>query len=237
MIERIITRQYKGAKEPTSEDRRLLDYVGKFRRQLSHMGRLIDDLFDVARLQNGKLTIAMEKADLTKVVERSIEEARMFSNKHTIQFSGPGEELCVKGDEDRLVQVVSNLLNNAVKYSPKSKQIDVRLRKEPAAKGSDRPLGDAVLEVEDHGPGIPPEEVSSLFTRFYQAESGRSTGAEGLGLGLFISKAIVEQHSGTISVESKVGKGTTFAIRLLLVSKEGEKKQRRQRKRPAGAQN
>jgi signal transduction histidine kinase len=231
MIERIITRQLSDKKTPTADEKRLLDYVGKFRRQLSHMNRLIDDLFDVARLQNGKLTFDMKALDLSPVVERSIEEACMITDKQTIDFKGPNEQLCVMGDEDRIEQVVTNLLSNAIKYAPKSKLIEVRLRGEPGRHDSELPLGSAVLEVQDRGPGIPPEEIESIFSRFYRAPMGGTSTGEGLGLGLFITKAIVEQHGGTISVVSAVGKGTTFTVRLPLVNPEGaERRQTRKRR-------
>ena len=128
----------------------------------------------------------------------------------------------LSGDRGRLVQVVLNLLQNAITYASETERIDVRLSRVPAAEeqpaGGDGPAGAgwAQIEVQDYGSGIPPEDLPSLFTRFFQVARPDRPARGGLGLGLFISKQIVEQHGGTITVDSVVGQGSTFTVRLPL---------------------
>src|SRR5262249_45779221 len=130
-----------------------------------------------------------------------------------IQFKAPKTDrpLIVRGDKERLVQVINSLLNNAFKYAPQSDRIDVRLGRPRGVKGM------AQIEVQDYGPGIAEKDLDMIFRRFYQisADNYRKK-LNGLGLGLFISKGIIEQHGGEITARSEVGKGSTFIIRLPL---------------------
>jgi two-component system OmpR family sensor kinase len=119
--------------------------------------------------------------------------------------SGP---LIVPGDEQRLVQVIHNLLLNAVKHAPRSQVIEVALR-------SSADASQALIEVRDFGPGIDEQELPNVFRRFYQSQESQG-GKGGLGLGLYIAKGIVEQHGGKISVRSVPGDGATFSVRLPL---------------------
>jgi two-component system OmpR family sensor kinase len=120
--------------------------------------------------------------------------------------SGP---LIVPGDEERLVQVIHNLLLNAVKHAPGSQVIEVGLSSIAGA-------SEALIQVRDHGPGIDEREIPNVFRRFYQSQESQG-GRGGLGLGLYIAKGIVEQHGGTISVRSIPGDGATFSVRLPLL--------------------
>jgi two-component system CheB/CheR fusion protein len=115
--------------------------------------------------------------------------------------------LLVAGDAARLSQVVLNLLTNALKYAADGERIDVRLRRE---------AGEALLEVQDYGPGIPAEALPHLFDRFYQA--ARRSGEDGLGVGLFITRELVRAHGGAIEVRTGEGEGTTFIVRLPLLA-------------------
>ncbi|MEO8287824.1 MAG: CheR family methyltransferase [Chloroflexota bacterium] len=197
-------------------DPRVTEYAGKFRRQLKHLSRLVNDLFDVARLENGKLVYESKPVDLRAVVKDSVEEARMIGTEPNIQYEESVKEpLIVTGDAGRLVQVVVNLLSNSIKYASESKEIRVKLVHE-----HDKALGDvARIVVEDFGPGISPKELDHVFARFYQSANNGRRSKDGLGLGLYISKMIVEEHKGMISAKSTVGKGTTLTI-LLPLAKE-----------------
>jgi two-component system, chemotaxis family, CheB/CheR fusion protein len=199
----------------SDRDKKIAQMVGKFRGQLKHLSRLTDDLLDVARLQSGKFSLQEETVNLAEVVEQAVEEVRLLSPAPAIQFKAPKTDhpLIVRGDKERLVQVVNNLLNNAIKHAPGSDQIDVRLGRARAAKGT------AQIEVQDYGPGIAKSDLEVIFKRFSQvsADDRRKT-LNGLGLGLFIAKGIIEQHGGSITAQSEVGNGSTFVIHLPLTN-------------------
>jgi signal transduction histidine kinase len=177
------------------------------------MRRLVDDLFDVARLENGKLNVEKDPTDLRAVIDLAVEEARMFSDTHKIEVEVPKSgSFTIMGDESRLVQVVTNLLHNAIKYAPDHKSVHLRLRRE-TRKDAKR----AIIEVQDYGNGISPEDLPNVFSRFYQSRQSQSSEA-GLGLGLFIARSIIEQHGGTIAASSTAGEGSTFTVRLPLMT-------------------
>ena len=199
----------------SDKDKKIAQMAGKFRGQLKHLSRLTDDLLDVTRLQSGKFSLHEEPVNLAEVVEQAIEEVRLLSPGHTIQFKSPKTDrpLTVRGDKERLVQVVNNLLNNAIKHAPRSDRIDVRLGRARAGKGT------AQIEVQDYGPGIAKSDLEVIFKRFYQVSADdRQKTLNGLGLGLFIAKGIIEQHGGSITAQSEVGKGSTFVIHLPLTN-------------------
>jgi len=210
LLERLVS-QHEGEE---GWDRRIGDYVHRFRGQIKLLRRLIDDLFDVARISNGKFSIETKKVDLRSVVDRAVEEAGMQGSGHKINVEASEAGIPkIKGDETRLVQVISNLLNNAIKYSSKDSDINVRLARESSEGGSGE---EAVIEVQDFGKGIPPDDLPSIFTRFYQVAASAEVQNGGLGLGLFIAASIVKEHGGTISAISTPGRGSTFQVRLPL---------------------
>ncbi len=213
--------------EPGREDerdQRILQMAGKFRGQLKHIARLTDDLLDVSRLESGKFSMQERMVDLTRVAGQAVEEARLIAPSRKIRLEAPkGEDkdqpLIVRGDEERLLQVMNNLLNNAIKHAPQSDRIDVRLSRVKSDSGPPQ----ARVEVRDYGPGIPPENMETVFNRFYQVSADGRQPSSGLGLGLFIAKGIIEQHGGAITVESKPGKGATFIISLPLMDEGDER--------------
>jgi two-component system CheB/CheR fusion protein len=209
-LTRLIERPGGGA----DRDAKMAQMAGKFRGQLKHLVRLIDDLLDVSRLQSGKLSLRGEIVNLAEVVEQAVEGARLIAPAGKVQFKAPRTDrpLIVRGDKERLVQVMNNLLNNAIKHAPQSERIDVRLGRAGSAKGM------AQIEVRDYGPGVAKEDLEMIFKRFYQISAADQRKAvNGLGLGLFIARGIIEQHGGSIIVRSEVGKGSTFVIRLPLI--------------------
>jgi signal transduction histidine kinase len=215
----------KKANEP-GWDPRIGEYVGKFDQQIRYLNRLIDDLFDATRLRTGKFTLNKQRVDLVEVVAQAVEQGRMLASSPPIDFATPedGAPLIADIDPQRIAQVVLNLLQNAIKHAAESPTIEVRVHRLPAARrprrqDADQAAPQAEITVRDQGPGIPPEVRSSLFTPYYQAPQGAPHKA-GLGLGLFIARQIVEQHGGTISLESTAGEGTNFTVRLPLAPAE-----------------
>ena len=173
--------------------------------QADRMGRLLTDLGDVSQLSAGQLPLRRAQVDLVPLAQDSIDQAREPSSKHAIRLAAPKSPIEGWWDRDRLVQVLENLLANAIKYSPTGGEIMVRIES----------IGEEVqVSVQDQGPGIPREALPHLFDRFYRVEaSARNT--TGLGLGLYIAKSFVEAHGGRIWVESKgPGQGSTFAFTL-----------------------
>jgi two-component system CheB/CheR fusion protein len=175
--------------------------------------RLVDDLVDVSRLQSGKFNIRyFQPVDLGGLVARAVEIAQTIAAAQPIEVEIPGESLTVSGDPDRLQQVVLNLLVNAVTHAPDSPRIDVRLFRSQDGKSAN-------IQVQDYGPGIPEESLPNLFSRFYQISRNTPPTGQGMGLGLYISRQIIAAHTGTISIDSTPGEGSTFTITLPLIEK------------------
>ncbi|MBV9546605.1 MAG: MEDS domain-containing protein [Chloroflexi bacterium] len=172
--------------------------------QADKLTRLIDQLLDVSRLDAGKLALEVSEVDLVPLVQRIVESARPPRDPERLCFSAEQPGPVIRGDALRLEQVVTNLLDNAVKYSPSGEQIEVSV-------GSD-PNGGAEIAVRDHGLGIPRDRREHIFERFYQAHTGAHR--SGMGLGLFISREIVELHGGAIRAEFPLDGGTRFVVRL-----------------------
>lgn len=171
--------------------------------------RLLNGLLDLEKLDAGKLELARRDLDATALVERARTLMQGLSDQRRVPIElFVTEPLRVSGDEERLLQVLTNLLSNALKYSPEGTPVVVSV-----ARGS-RPERVRV-SVRDRGPGISPENVGRLFQRFQQLDPAAGKG--GTGLGLAISKALVEQHGGELGVESAVGQGTELWFELALV--------------------
>jgi signal transduction histidine kinase len=161
---------------------------------------LVSDLLDASKIEAGKLELRRETVELQPVVDEVVEAVQTTTTKHHIEIHGTVERT-VLGDRERLSQVVTNLLTNAVKYSPHADRIVVRI----AETGTG-----ATIEVEDYGIGIDEEHLDQIFDRFYRVTSADEKTFPGLGMGLFISKEIVRRHGGTMEVASTKGRGSTF---------------------------
>jgi signal transduction histidine kinase len=169
--------------------------------QCQKLARMISQLLDVSRLAAGKLLIEAEETDLGALVESSVENARARSGEHifTIREAPP---LIAWVDPLRIDQAISNLLENAVKYSPRGSQIEIAIRQpEP---------GLVEIGVRDHGVGIPPDRRARLFERYYQAHGDGF--ASGMGLGLYVSRQIMRLHDGDLRAEFPEDGGTRFVI-------------------------
>lgn len=174
--------------------------------QIDRMSRLILELLDVSRIETGKLEIRREPIPWSSFVRDVVQRHHTAVSDRRFHVNVPDETLIVSGDRDRLEQVLGNLLENAVKYSPEGSEIYVSVDHNGTQQ--------IVTAVCDRGIGIPPDELSQVFERFHRGRQVSSTNYGGLGLGLYITKQIVERHGGAIWVESKEGAGTTFHFSL-----------------------
>jgi signal transduction histidine kinase/PAS domain-containing protein len=193
---------------------------------LDRMRALVQELLDASRIQAGRLELQLEPCDLGKLVAAAVAEVREVE-AHTIVVEGAdGPGLWTQGDPERLAQVLTNLLENATKYSPLEAPIAVRVRRESASTPDrsqalddcDAPAARSqiVITIMDQGIGIPADEVTHVFDRFYRARTASSRQYGGLGLGLHIAATIVERHGGCIWAESPgPGHGSTFGMALL----------------------
>lgn len=173
--------------------------------QIDRMSRLILELLDVSRIETGRLEIRRESIHWSNFVREVVHRHHTAFNDRRFHVDVPGDHKVVNGDRDRLEQVLGNLLENAVKYSPDGSEIFVNVEERD---------NHIVTAVRDRGIGIPNDELAQVFERFHRGRQVSSTNYGGLGLGLYITKQIVERHNGTIWVESKEGTGTTFYFSL-----------------------
>jgi len=179
-------------------------------RQLSHLVRITDDLLDVARITQNKVQLRRERIDLRAVVQSAIEATRPMIDAlgHTLTLELPDDPIWVDVDDTRIAQALSNLLNNAAKYSEPGGRITV------TAASDDR---GATIAVRDTGIGIPPDLLPRIFDMFTQLQAHRDRTYGGLGVGLTLSKRLVQLHGGTITAASDgLGRGSVFTIRLPL---------------------
>jgi two-component system CheB/CheR fusion protein len=193
-------------------DERLQRYAVRAREQVDRLESQIDELMDVARLEHGTFRIAQDPVDLAALAARVVDTVEPMAGGREIRVTlEPGSApLVVGGDRRRLEQVLLNLLNNAIAHAPDTERIDIDLRRDGA---------EAAVAVRDFGPGIPPEALPAIFSRFYQAD-GPARRQHGLGLGLFIAREIVDAHGGTLDASSVFGEGATFTLRLPLRDEE-----------------
>ncbi len=179
--------------------------------QIDRMSRLILELLDVSRIETGRLEIRREPIEWSTFVRDAVHRHHTAVSDRRFQLKVPDDSMIVIGDRDRLEQVLGNLLENAVKYSPEGSEVFVNV---------DHRDNEVVTSVCDRGIGIPSDELSIVFERFHRGRQVSSTNYGGLGLGLYITKQIVERHGGSIWVESKEGSGTTFSFSLPALAEE-----------------
>jgi PAS domain S-box-containing protein len=185
-------------------------------RQANVQNRLIRDLLDSSRIQSGQLDLQQEQLDLITLVNETIEDLQSAAPARSIHIVAPAEEsIPVLADAERIGQVINNYVTNALKYSPEDRPIEVSLEKEEST---------ARFSVRDHGPGLSPSEQAHIWERFYQVDGiKRQRGfSVGMGLGLYICRAIIEQQQGEVGVESTKGKGSTFWFTLPIAEDELE---------------
>jgi signal transduction histidine kinase len=194
-------------KREAAEDevgRRAVQAAEKIQRFTARMNRLIGDLVDVASIEEGQIRVAPALQDATALVRESVEAFQPLASSQGLSLDVElhGNTLMAKFDHERILQVLANLLSNAIKFTPPGGRVSLRVE----------PVGqDVRFSVTDTGPGIPSHQLEAVFERFWQA---RREDRRGLGLGLYISKGIVEAHGGRIWAQSQPGEGSTFAFTL-----------------------
>jgi signal transduction histidine kinase len=170
---------------------------------------MIDNILDFSKIEAGRKTYVFKHSNMAEVIENVLSSYRyqIINSGFTVQTNIPPRLPPVLIDQDAMAQAISNLLDNAIKYSSKVKQISI----------TTEPLeADLSIEIADHGIGIPRAEQTKIFEKFYRVGNGLVHDVKGSGLGLSLVKHIIEAHHGTITVESDVGKGSRFTIRLPL---------------------
>jgi signal transduction histidine kinase len=190
-------------KSGTVDAQRLRGRLAAINQQSGKIGRLVNQLLDVSRLDAGKLTLDRAPTDLPGLVRGVAEAAEALSDRHAIAVRAEGAAIATV-DPIRLEQVLTNLVDNAIKYSPDGGPIEIALTR-PSP-------GEVAISVTDRGLGIPPEHRSRIFDRFFQAHAGNHY--SGMGLGLYVSRQIVELHGGTLEADFPAEGGTRFVVRL-----------------------
>jgi signal transduction histidine kinase len=178
--------------------------------QARRLKQLIDGLLDLSRLELGQLSIEPQPLDLRALARRVVEEVQPGLSRHSIACQMPDQPVMIAGDEVRLEQVLQNLIQNAIRYSPNGGLVEVIVDtvEQPAM---------ACLHVRDHGIGIASDALEQLFERFYRVPDASIEHIHGVGIGLYVVKEIVTMHGGTVKVASEAGVGSTFTVYLPLL--------------------
>jgi two-component system phosphate regulon sensor histidine kinase PhoR len=199
---------------PPSDPRMARQFLNVVTRHSERLGRLIDDLLALSDLEMGNVNVRMQHVATRPLLERVLELFRDQAHKKHIHIradAGTGTP-DILGDEDRLQQLLINLVDNALKYTPDRGEVLVHAGFEPESNGGDPPR--VAMTVSDTGCGIPEKDLSRLTERFYRVDKARSRELGGTGLGLAIVKHITQAHGGDLKIESQLGKGTRVSIYL-----------------------
>jgi two-component system, OmpR family, phosphate regulon sensor histidine kinase PhoR len=197
------------ARDVESASPRLRDRIAKIEVETGHLIQMVNELLDLSRIESGTPQLLLDDVDLVRVARTTAERLRLFAERQglRIDLDVPDRVSPVRGDEDRLGQVLVNLLHNAVKFSPNGGVIVVGVRELP---------GEIRVWVRDPGIGVPRADLARIFERFYKVDRARVRGRGGTGLGLSIARHAVESHGGRIWAESDEGSGSTFAFAIPL---------------------
>ncbi len=173
-----------------------------------HLGKIVEQLFTLSRLDAGEAQTEWTRFDLSELAKTTADQMSLLAEDKGISIScDASQPMPVKGNHVRLKQVVVNLLDNAIKYTPEKGAIQLRVL---------AVNGHAVLEVKDNGIGIPPDALPHIFERFYRVDQARSADSESAGLGLSIVKSICTAHGAEVEAQSVVGSGSCFRVKLPL---------------------
>ena len=194
---------------PDLKEKQKKHFLEKIQRNAQRLHALVEDLLALATLERAEPSLKLEKLDFYALIRSTVENGIGYQNRAStpIALDIPEEELMIHADTQKLVSLIENLVENASLHAEGVTQIKVRARKESSA-----PY--VLCSIEDNGQGIPEEELSRLFERFYRVDKGRSRERGGTGLGLSIAREVVEAHGGEISASSLQGKGTSFSFRI-----------------------
>jgi two-component system sensor histidine kinase VicK len=196
--------QVTNQKLKNSEDKFLVGAMDKANQQVKRMTSMINGFLNISRLESGKILIEKQKFDIDKLLSEMIAESQITVNTHQFEFESCGDTE-VFADRDKISSVVSNLMSNAVKYSPKGKLILIQCKVED---------GYAIVSVTDDGMGIKPADIERIFDRYFRVESSHTQHISGFGIGLYLSAEIVRRHEGKIWATSVIGVGSTFYFSL-----------------------
>ena len=193
------------ARDAEAAPARLRDKISKIEIETGHLTQMVNELLDLSRIESGTVQLLLDDVDMVRLAQTTSERLRLFAERQglRLRFDLPKQVLRVRGDEDRLGQVLINLLHNAVKFSPNGGDIVV---------GVQEGEGEVVTWVRDPGIGVPAADRARIFERFYKVDRARVRGRGGTGLGLSIARHVVESHGGRIWVESTEGEGSTFSF-------------------------
>jgi two-component system phosphate regulon sensor histidine kinase PhoR len=194
-------------RDAESASPRLRERIAKIEVETGHLTQMVNELLDLSKIESGTVPLLLDDVDLVRVARSNTERLRPFAERQGLRLALelPDHVDPVRGDEDRLGQVVINLLHNAVKFSPNGGEIVVGVREDG---------GEVVVWVRDPGIGVPRADLARIFERFYKVDRARVRGRGGTGLGLSISRHVVEMHGGRIWVESEEGKGSIFSFAI-----------------------
>ncbi len=192
------------------KDKKVRDkFLKKAARSLDGLDILVQDLLTISQMETGEIKMHFESFDIISLAEQVIDQMEGKAEKKNIELvlvNDPKHKLFVHADYQRMLQVMTNLVSNAVKYSKKDRKVTIRFSETPT---------DILCEVIDEGFGIPAEDMGRIFERFYRVDKSRSKELGGTGLGLAIVKHIMEGHGSTVKVKSEVDKGSTFSFHLI----------------------
>jgi two-component system sensor histidine kinase VicK len=196
--------QMAGTKLGDSRDPFLAGAMNKANAQVKRMSNMINGFLNISRLESGKMLIEKERFDLEALIREIADESAITATTHRINF-----EMCqpvmVNADRDKLNSVVSNLISNAVKYSPKGTTIQINCQAQDSK---------VTVSVKDEGVGIKPEDMVKIFDQYYRVEGSGTKHISGFGIGLYLSAEIIRRHDGEIWVESTPEQGSTFYFSL-----------------------
>ena len=188
---------------------RTAERIAKIEVETGHLVQMVNELLDLSQIESGSTALALHEVDLARLVNATVERLSLFAERQGVRLvvDVDGAIPVVRGDGERLGQALLNLLHNAVKFSPPSAEVVVRA----AAREHE-----AIVTVQDHGPGIARAALPRVFERFYKGDRARTRGVGGTGLGLSIARHVVEAHGGRIWVNSEEGSGSTFGFAIPL---------------------
>ena len=203
------------ARDAETASPRLRDRISKIEVETGHLTQMVNELLDLSKIESGNAQLLLDDVDMIRVARATAERLRLFAERQglRLEMDVPDRVGPVRGDEDRLGQVLINLLHNAVKFSPNGGEIVVGVREEE---------GRIRVWVRDPGIGVPRADLARIFERFYKVDRARVRGRGGTGLGLSISRHVVESHGGRIWAESEEGMGSTFIFTVPLAGRDGD---------------